>query len=131
MKTSCGVPICWMKPSRHDDDAVAERHSLDLVVGDVDEGGVDLLAQLDDLRAHLVAELGVEVGQRLVHQEDLRVPDDGAADGDTLPLAAGQRLRLTVEVLGDVEDFARPHARLRSISAFGVFFSFREKAMLS
>ena len=73
-------------------------------MGDVDEGGVDLLAQLDDLGAHLVAELGVEVGQRLVHQEDLRVPDDGAADGDTLPLAAGQRLRLTVEVLGDIED---------------------------
>ena len=88
----------------HDDDAVAERHCLGLVVGDVDERGVDLVAQLDDLGAHLVAELGVEVGQRLVHQEDLRVPDDGAADGDTLPLAAGQRLRLAVEVLGDIED---------------------------
>ena len=88
----------------HDDDTVAQRHSLDLVVGNVDEGGVDLLAQLDDLRAHLVAELGVEVGERLVHQEDLRVPDDCTADGDTLALAAGQRLRLAVEVLGDVED---------------------------
>ena len=30
--------------------------------------------------------------------------DDGAADGDTLPLAAGQGLGLTVEVLRDVED---------------------------
>ena len=88
----------------HDDDAVAERHGLDLVVRDVDERGVDLLAQLDDLGAHLVAELGVEVGQRLVHQEDLRAADDGAADGDTLPLAAGQGLGLTVEVLRDVED---------------------------
>ena len=88
----------------HDDDAVAERHGLDLVVRDVDEGGVDLLAQLDDLSAHLVTQLGVEVGQRLVHQEDLRAADDGAADGDTLPLAAGQGLGLTVEVLRDVED---------------------------
>ena len=88
----------------HDDDAVAQGHGLDLVVGDIDEGGVDLLAQLDDLSAHLVTQLGVEVGQRLVHQEDLRVPDDGTADGDTLALAAGQSLRLTVEVLGDIED---------------------------
>ena len=79
-------------------------YGLDLVVGDVDEGGVDLLAQLDDLSAHLVTQLGVEVGQRLVHQEDLRVPDDGAADSDTLALAAGQSLRLAVEVLGDIED---------------------------
>ena len=88
----------------HDDDAVAERHGLDLVVGDVDKGGVDLLAQLDDLRAHLVAQLRVKVRQRLVHQEHLRVADDGAADGDTLPLAAGQRLGLAVEVLGDVQN---------------------------
>ena len=34
--------------------------SSGLVVGDVDEGGVDALAQLDDLRAHLVAQLGVQ-----------------------------------------------------------------------
>ena len=45
----------------HDDDAVAESHGLDLIVRDVNEGGVDLLAQLDDLRAHLVAQLRVEV----------------------------------------------------------------------
>ena len=88
----------------HDDDAVAERHSLDLVVGDVDEGGVDLLAQLDDLGAHLVAELGVEVGERLVHEEHLGAAHDGAADGDTLALAAGERLRLAVEQGGDVQD---------------------------
>ena len=87
----------------HDDDAVAQGHGLGLVVGDVDEGGVDPLAQLDYLRAHLVAELGVEVGQGFVHEEDLRLADDGAADGDTLALAAGEGLRLAVEVLGDVQ----------------------------
>ncbi len=74
-------------------------HGLGLVVGNVDEGGVDLLAQLDDLGAHLVAQLGIQVGQRLVHQEDLRVADDGAADGDALALAAGQGLGLAVEIL--------------------------------
>ena len=71
----------------HDDDAVTERHGLRLVVGDVDECGVDAGAELDDLSAHLVTELGVEVGQRLVHQQDLRIADDGAADGDALALA--------------------------------------------
>ena len=88
----------------HDDDAVAERHGLRLVVGDVDECGVDAGAELDDLSAHLVTELGVEVGQRLVHQQDLRIADDGAADGDTLALAAGQGLRLPAQVLGDIQN---------------------------
>ena len=59
------------------------------------------MAQLDELSTHLVTELGVQIGQRLVHQEDLGVTHDGAADGDALTLTARERLRLTVEVLGN------------------------------
>ena len=73
-------------------------------MGYVDKGGVDALTQLDDLRAHLVAELCVEVGERLIHQKHRGVADDGAADRHTLSLAAGQRLGLAVKVLGDVEN---------------------------
>ena len=87
----------------HDDNAVAQGHCLGLVVRDVHEGRIDLLAQLDDLCAHLVPELCVEVRERLVHEEDLRLTHDGAADSDTLALAAGEGLRLAVEVLGDAQ----------------------------
>ena len=80
----------------HDHDTVTEGHSLGLVVSDVDERALDLVAQLDELGTHLVAQLGVQVGQRLVHQEDLRITHDGAADSDTLALAARKRLGLTV-----------------------------------
>ena len=72
----------------HDDDAVTKGHSFGLVMGNVDKGGVDLLAQLDDLGAHLVTQLGVQVGQRLVHQQDLGLADDGAANGHALTLTA-------------------------------------------
>ena len=75
---------------------------------DVDERGVDALAQLDDLGAHLVAELRVEVRQRLVHEEHLRIAHDGAADGDALALAAGKRLGLAVEIRRDAEDLGSP-----------------------
>ena len=88
----------------HDHDAVAEGHGLGLVVRDVDERGVDALAELDDLCTHLVAELCVQVGERLVHEQDLGLTHDGAADGDALALAAGKCLRLAVEVLGDAQD---------------------------
>ena len=94
----------------HDDDAVAEGHGLGLVVGDVDKGGFDALAQLDDLGAHLVAELGVEVGKRLVHQHHLRRTHDGAPDGHALALAAGEGLGLAVEIVGDVQNLrCLPH----------------------
>ena len=89
----------------HDDDPVAQGHGLGLVMGDVDKRGVDALPQLDDLGPHLVAELGVQVGQGLVHQEHGGVPDDGPADGHTLPLAAGQSLGLAVQILGDIQNF--------------------------
>ena len=88
----------------HDHDTVAESHGLGLVVSNIDERTLDLVAQLDELGTHLVTKLGIQVGQRLVHQEDLGVTHDGAADGDALALAARERLRLAVEVLGDTQD---------------------------
>ena len=91
----------------HDHDPVAQGHGLCLVVGHVHEGGVDPLPQLDDLRTHLVAQLGVQVGQGLIHQQHLGLPDNGSPDGHTLPLAAGQRLGLPVQILGDAQDLRR------------------------
>ena len=52
---------------------VAHRHGLDLVVGDVDGGDAEPALQRGDLGAGLHAQLGVEVRQRLVHAEDLRL----------------------------------------------------------
>ena len=88
----------------HDHDAIAEGHSLGLVVGNIDERALDLVAQLNELGTHLVAKLGVQVGQRLVHQEDLGITHDGAADSDTLTLAARKRPGLTVEILGNAQN---------------------------
>ncbi len=39
------------------------------------------------LDPHLHAQLRVEVAERLVEQEHLRMSDDGPADRDALPLA--------------------------------------------
>ena len=79
----------------HDDDAIGERHRLYLIVGDVDHGGLQPLVQLANLRPHLHAELGVEVGERLVEEEDDGLPHQSAAHGDTLALPPGWRRKLT------------------------------------
>ena len=91
----------------HNDDPVAQGHGLGLVVGHIDKGSVDALAQLDDLGAHLVAQLGVQVAEGLVHQQHFGLPDDGPADGHTLALAAGEGLGLPVQILGDIQDLRR------------------------
>ena len=55
------------------------------------------LVQCGDLAAHRHAQLGVEVGQRLVEEEDARLAHDGAADRHALALAAGELRRTAVE----------------------------------
>ena len=57
-----------------------------------------------ELQAGADTEGGVEVGERLVEEEDLGVADDGAADGDTLALAAGELFGLAIEESFEVED---------------------------
>ena len=88
----------------HDGDAVAHRHRLDLVVRDVDRRHAEAALQLVDLGAQLDAELRVQVRERLVHQEGLRLADDRAAHRHALPLAARERARLALEELLDLED---------------------------
>ena len=77
----------------HHRDAVGERQRLDLVVGDVDHGVAELLVQPLDLDPQLGAELGVEVGQRLVEEEHIDVAHQRPADRDALALAAGELRR--------------------------------------
>ena len=110
---------------------VAHRHGLDLVVGDVDGGDAEVVLDAGDLGAHLHAQLGVEVRQRLVHEERLRVAHDGPAHGDPLALAAGERRGLAVEELVEAEDAGRVAAPARRSRALGTFCSLSPKAMLS
>ncbi len=90
----------------HDHDAVGQRHRLDLVVRDIDHRRRQALVQRRDLRPRADAQLGVEIGQRLVEQERGRVAHDGTADGDALLLAAGELPRPAVEIGRDLQ-----HAR--------------------
>ena len=79
---------CSIMPPLQQHDAVGERHRLFLVVGDEDEGLVELAVQAVELAAHVEAQQRIEVGERLVHQEDRRLPHEGAA---TATRCAGRR----------------------------------------
>ncbi len=86
---------------------VGEGHRLDLVVGDVERRGAEPVVQATDVDAHLGAEGGVQVGERLVEQVHVRAAHDRAAHGDALALAAGELLREPIEQLLEAEHVAR------------------------
>src|SRR4051812_33701799 len=74
-----------------------EGHRLDLVVRHVDDCHAESLMQLFEFGAQLDPQLGVEVRQRFVEEEDLWIADEGATHGDSLPLAAGKLVRPPVQ----------------------------------
>ena len=106
----------------HHHDAVAERHRLGLVVGDVDRGDAEAAQQLVDLEPQRIAQLGVERGQRLVEQQGARLHGERARQRHALALAArelvdaavGQRLDAHHgQHLGDAGGDLAPCGRLR------------------
>ena len=94
----------------HDGDAVGHGHGLELVVGDIDHGLPELALQMLQLGAHHGAEGGVDIGQRLVEQEDRRLHDRRAADRHALqdvdrqPVGRAVEQRRQLQQLGDRAD---------------------------
>src|SRR5262252_3897597 len=74
----------------HHDDAVGHRHRFDLVVGDVYGGVLELIVQAPDLEPHLGPQIGIEVRQRFVEQEDIGLGRERAGERDALLLATGE-----------------------------------------
>jgi hypothetical protein len=79
----------------------------------------ELVAQALDIRQGLVLPWVVERGKRLVHEEEARRGEKGAADRDALLLAAGKAVRPPVEERIDAEEL-RDLFHLLKRSARGV-----------
>ena len=77
-------------------------------MGDVHHRDAQLALELTDLLAHLLAELRVEIRQRLVHKADRRFGDDRATQCDTLLLSARELRGLAIEELRQAEQAPDP-----------------------
>ena len=94
----------------HHDGAPAERQRLDGIARRVDHDRVALAKDAVQLAAQLLAQLVVEVGERLVEHQEPRLAGQGPGDGDALLLAAGQlggtplQERRRAEEVGDLAD---------------------------
>ena len=84
-----------------------------------------------DLDAHLRAQLGIEVRQRLVEQEYLRIAHDAAAERDTLLLATRQLFRLALQQLVQAKHVGGTVDRRLDLGSPATFLLRRPKARLS
>ena len=85
-----------------DGDLLAHRQRLELVGRRIDDRHAELAVQPLELGAHVVPQLGVEIGERLVEQQELRPADQRAAERDPLLLAARKRRRLLLEPMREL-----------------------------
>ena len=96
-------------PLAHDHDAVGQRHRFRLVVGDINPGHADLLLQVLEEGAGFQPQFGVEIAQRFVEQEDLRLIDDRPRQRRALLLPAGKLTGTPRQQFADLQiarDFA-------------------------
>ena len=73
-------------------------------MGHVDHRDFQLALNFLDLKAHALAELGVQVGQRFVQKQELGLPDQRPAQSHALLLAAGELAGHPVGVLAQMDD---------------------------
>ena len=94
-----------MRPAIHDGEPVGHGERLLLVVRDQQEGDADAALQGLEFDAHLLAQLGIERGQRLVEQQHVGLEDQGAGERDALPFAAGKLRGTAVLLAGEADEF--------------------------
>ena len=74
----------------HQPDAIRQCQRFFLIVGHVHRRDAEGLLQRLQFEAHLLAQLGVEVAERLVEQQHLRLGHQRPRQRDALLLAAAQ-----------------------------------------
>ena len=93
------LPTNWATNSLHDADLIGNLHCLVHVVGDEDDGLVQLLLKPQQLVLKLGTGDGVQGAEGLVHEDDLRVHSEGTSHANALLLAAGQLGGVAVQIL--------------------------------
>ncbi len=120
-----------MRPGVHDRDAVGDRERLLLVVRDVDGGRAVGALQLADLDAHVDAQLGVEVGQRLVEHQQRRFDHERAGQRHALLLAARERRGIAVGERAEADALQHRRDAPGALGPAATPRCFRPKATLS
>ncbi|MGY4546710.1 hypothetical protein ACVMDO_002139 [Bradyrhizobium sp. USDA 4513] len=102
-----------------DRDAVGDRHRLAIVLGDVEHGGSAAPQQVRQLEPHLVAQLCVDIAQRIIQQQNIRIADQRPRQRRALLLSVRQFARRVTEHVLDLEQPADRGNAAGDIAAAG------------
>ena len=94
------LPDLFNLSSVHQGDPIAQAHRLSLIVRDQDHRGSRFPLDAPDLAAHLPTEPRVQVGQRLIKQQDVGPAQPSAGRRYSLLLTAGKFCRATPQQIG-------------------------------
>ena len=98
----------------HVNDAVGINQVLRVMRHHDDRLLVDIVELLED-REHILSGFAVEVSDRLVGEDDIRIVDQGAGDSDALFLSARKLIGEFVRLCRDAETVQQPHALLATL----------------
>ena len=101
-------------PGAHHGDHVGEGQGLHAVVRDVDGGDLELLQEGAQLLARLLPQLGVEVAERLVEEDDARLGHQRPGQRHPLLLPAGELGRRAPLESRELHEIAAPWPRARA-----------------
>ena len=88
---------------------IRHRQRLELIVGDVQRRRFEAVREVFDLMPHLLAQLGVEIAQRLVEQQHGRLVGDRPRQRHALLLAAREQRRRTLRVAVQLDQAEGAH----------------------
>ena len=63
---------------------------------DEEDGRADLLLHAANLRAQFLAQLRIQIGERLIEQQNIRLPDERAGERAPLLLPTGEFVRIAL-----------------------------------
>ncbi len=98
-----GVGHLLQAPLAEDRHPLAQRHGLGLIVGDIDGGCAQAVVEAADFALQLAAQGGFQVRERLIEEEEFGLADQGPAQGDALPLSAGELTGAAVQEVVDAQ----------------------------
>src|SRR5205085_5943057 len=101
----------------HDADAIGDDQGFFLVVRDVDRGDPKRTLQIADVISQLDAQFGVEIRQRLVHQQNLWLDHDRPRESDPLLLPARKLVRQSRGIAAEADELQRAGDALGDLTA--------------
>jgi len=89
----------------HDGDVVGQRQRFAMIVGDIDCRQAERRDQLGQFAHHVLAQFAIEIGQRLVEENELRFGNDRSRDRNTLLLPTREIARPAVSIGAEADAF--------------------------